>query len=91
MHPPLAMLQADDPMQQCTCWIYSLRPVLQELHQRLQPLLIFFIDAASFIDEESGDIDSRWELYLAVESTAAGHVIVSTLATCSFLVSPTEA
>lgn len=41
-------------------------------------MLIFFIDAASFIDEESGTIDPRWELYLAVESTAAGQIIVST-------------
>lgn len=61
---------------------------VRELHQRLQPLLIFFIDAASFIDEESGDIDARWELYLAVESTAAGHVIVGFATTFEFFAWP---
>lgn len=45
----------------------------QDLHARLQPLLIFFIDAASFVDDDQGDIDARWELYTAVETTAAGH------------------
>jgi hypothetical protein len=53
--------------------------LLQDLHTRLQPLLIFFIDAANFIDDSAGGIDQRWELYLAVESTAAGHIIVSVL------------
>jgi len=50
--------------------------VTQELHARLQPLLIFFIDAASFVDDDQGDVDARWELYTAVETTAAGHDII---------------
>ena len=49
----------------------------QDLHARLQPLLIFFIDAANFIDDSAGGIDPRWELYTAVETTAAGQIIVS--------------
>jgi hypothetical protein len=50
---------------------------MQDLHARLQPLLIFFIDAANFIDDGAGGVDPRWELYTAVETTAAGQIIVS--------------
>ena len=50
---------------------------LQDLHARLQPLLIFFIDAANYIDDGAGGVDPRWELYLATELTAAGQIIVS--------------
>lgn len=50
---------------------------LQDLHARLQPLLIFFIDAANYIDDGAGGVDPRWELYLATELTAAGRIIVS--------------
>ena len=51
---------------------------LQDLHARLQPLLIFFIDASNFIDDGDGNIDARWELYLGVEELEGGHhVIVS--------------
>ena len=53
---------------------------LQDLHARLQPLLIFFIDAANYIDDGAGGVDPRWELYLATELTAAGRIIVSCFA-----------
>jgi hypothetical protein len=56
---------------------------LQDLHARLQPLLIFFIDAANYIDDGAGSIDPRWELYLATELTAAGRIIVSAALRCS--------
>ena len=47
--------------------------VLQALHSRLQPFLLFFIDGASYIDAE----DPNWELLLATEQEASGreHVV----------------
>jgi len=46
---------------------------LQALHERLQPILLFFIDGASFIDAA----DSKWELLLATEHQAGQDVVVS--------------
>ena len=49
----------------------------QGLHERLEPLLLFFIDGASLIDND----DLKWEVLLAVkwpqESGAKGHQVVS--------------
>ena len=41
----------------------TVRPT-QELHARLQPLLMFFVDGASFIDAE----EREWDLLLAVHT-----------------------
>ncbi|KAI3437922.1 hypothetical protein D9Q98_000367 [Chlorella vulgaris] len=46
----------------------SAHPSLKALHARLQPLVFFFIDAASSIDAEDPD----WQLLTAVERTADG-------------------
>lgn len=46
---------------------------LQDLHARLQPFLLFFIDGASFIEAD----DSKWELLLATEQRAGQDIIVS--------------
>jgi GNAT superfamily N-acetyltransferase len=43
-------------------------PALRGLHARLQPLLLFFVDAAQSIDQD----DPRWELLLAVETAGPG-------------------
>ncbi len=40
----------------------------QDVHARMQPLLLFFVDAASEIDQE----DEDWDLFLAVQQQA-GH------------------
>ena len=49
----------------------------QALHRRIQPLLIFFIDACNFLeDEATGAVDSRWEMYLAVQLQGEHHIIV---------------
>ena len=42
----------------------------------MQPFLLFFIDGASFIDED----DAKWELLLAVEEHAGQDVVVSSSA-----------
>ena len=44
------------------------RHPLQKLHARLQPLLFFFVDAASAIDQE----DPGWHLLTAVETSPEG-------------------
>jgi hypothetical protein len=49
----------------CPC---LLPPPLQKLHARLQPLLYFFVDAASAIDQE----DPGWHLLTAVETSPEG-------------------
>ena len=41
---------------------------LQELHARLQPMLFFFVDAASAINQE----DPGWHLLTAVETSPEG-------------------
>ena len=46
---------------------------MQDLHAKMQPFLLFFIDGASFIDED----DAKWELLLAVEGSAGQDVVVS--------------
>jgi hypothetical protein len=53
----------------------------QELHARLQPLLLFFIDGASVIDLE----DEDWDLLLAVQ-TSAGKAPVVVSAQVSFFI-----
>ncbi|EIE27453.1 acyl-CoA N-acyltransferase [Coccomyxa subellipsoidea C-169] len=50
--------------------------VYRDLHARLQPLLMFFVDGASFIDPE----EPEWDLLLALH-TDAGVVTVSGFAT----------
>ena len=45
---------------------------MQDLHARLQPFLLFFIDGASFIDED----DPKWEVVLATEQHAGQEVVV---------------
>lgn len=45
---------------------------LRDLHARMQPFLLFFIDGASFIDED----DAKWEFLLAVEERAGQDVVV---------------
>ena len=52
------------------------RAAAQALHSRLQPLLLFFIDAASYITEPGGAVDRRWELYLAVQDCRGFSCIV---------------
>ena len=49
---------------------------MQDLHARMQPFLLFFIDGASFIDED----DAKWEFLLAVEERAGQDVVVRLLA-----------
>ena len=44
----------------------------QALHARLQPLLLFYIDAASMVDQD----DSSWELLLAIADTKDGPRVV---------------
>lgn len=44
---------------------------MQALHARMQPLLLFFIDAASFIDAD----DPKWELFLATSPNAGQEVV----------------
>lgn len=44
----------------------------QALHARLQPLLLFYIDAASMIDQE----DDSWDLILALAETPGGQRVV---------------
>jgi hypothetical protein len=46
---------------------------LQDLHARLQPLLIFMIDGASYIDAA----DSKWEVVAAVMHTEGKQQLVS--------------
>jgi hypothetical protein len=54
----------------------------QELHARLQPLLLFFIDGASVIDLE----DEDWDLLLAVQTLPGkAPVVVSPHCTCAAL------
>jgi hypothetical protein len=54
---------------------------VQGLHSRLQPLLIFFIDACNFLeDAKTGDVDPRWEVYFAVRREGGHHIVVSQLA-----------
>eukprot|EP00884_Botryococcus_braunii_P023062 jgi/Botrbrau1/943/Bobra.0167s0053.1 len=55
----------------------SASPAVKELHNRLQPLLLFFIDAASLIDPN----DEGWDLLLAVKTLAGGQQIIVGLAT----------
>ncbi len=49
-----------------------LAPLPQALHQRLEPLLLFTIDGANFID----DHDRQWELLLPVARAADGGCMV---------------
>ena len=51
---------------------------MQGLHSRIQPLLIFFIDACNFLeDAETGEVDPRWEVYFAVGREGGHHIVVS--------------
>jgi histone acetyltransferase 1 len=45
----------------------------QGIHERMEPLLQFFIDGANSIDNE----DTKWELLLAVKRQEGGHMVVS--------------
>lgn len=44
----------------------------------LQPLGIFFIDAFNYLEDEKGVVDPRWEMFLAVQESADGPIIVRT-------------
>ena len=49
----------------------------QGLHRRIQPLLVFFIDAVNYLqDEETGAVDPRWEVYLAVRKQGEHSIVV---------------
>lgn len=47
--------------------------VVQDLHARLQPLLMFFVDGASFINAE----EREWDFLLAVHTEGDCITIVS--------------
>jgi histone acetyltransferase 1 len=51
---------------------------LRRLHTCLQPLLVFFIDAASEISQD----DPNWELFLCVEKSVDGELEVVGFTTC---------
>jgi len=52
-------------------------PPAQGLHRRIQPLLVFFIDAVNYLqDEETGAVDPRWEVYLAVRRHGEHRTVV---------------
>ena len=52
----------------------------QGLHRRIQPLLVFFIDACNFLEDAvTGAVDSRWEMYLAVRRQGERHIVVRQL------------
>ena len=43
----------------------------------MQPLLVFFIDAVNYLqDEETGAVDPRWEVYLAVRRHGEHRIVV---------------
>ena len=50
------------------CNLATAPAAARQLHARLHPLLLFFVDAASAIDAD----DPNWELLLAVETSADG-------------------
>lgn len=58
---------------------------LQELHQRFEPLLLFFIDGASLIDAE----DDKWEVLLPVippkDGNKGGIVVSAALGYVQFM------
>ena len=45
----------------------------QDLHARFQPLLLFFVDGANFINPE----EPEWDLLLAVRTNGAAVTVVS--------------
>ena len=49
--------------------------LVQELHARIQPLLLFYVDGASYIDAEDPD----WMLFLAVKTQGDAKVVVRLL------------
>ncbi len=58
---------------------------MQELHAHLQPLLLFFVDAASLISPE----DDKWDIFLALEEAGDGCVeVLGFVTTYSFYVFP---
>lgn len=58
---------------------------MQEVHARLQPFLLFFIDGASYIDED----DPKWELLLVLEQQEGQHAVVRLLlATLTVICNP---
>ena len=42
----------------------------------IQPLGVFFIDAFNYLEDETGAIDPRWEMFLAVRHINGCPVIV---------------
>ncbi|EFN55767.1 hypothetical protein CHLNCDRAFT_145199 [Chlorella variabilis] len=52
----------------CHAHLATANPALKAMHARLQPLLYFFVDAASTIDQE----DEGWHLLTAVEQSPEG-------------------
>jgi hypothetical protein len=52
--------------------IFFLLP-MQEIHARLEPLMLFTIDGANFIEKD----DSKWEVVLAVMEKPTGQMLVS--------------
>lgn len=64
----LPPLQRGSPVQRRSTPCPCMPPVPQAMHARLQPLLYFFVDAASTIDQE----DEGWHLLTAVEQSPEG-------------------
>ncbi|KAL6785843.1 HAT2 [Auxenochlorella protothecoides x Auxenochlorella symbiontica] len=60
--------------------IASATPQLKALHARLQPLLLFYIDAASMIDQD----DDSWDLILALAKTPGGQRVAGFATLYSF-------
>ena len=73
LQPLLVCLDGNvQPALCCPSQIAALKKLvwLQDVHGRMQPLLLFFVDAASVIDQEDGD----WDLLLAVrQDQGHGH------------------
>ena len=51
----------------------------QALHARMQPLLLFFIDAANLIDSD----EPEWDLLLAVHTKGDAITVVNPWLSCS--------
>ena len=67
-------------MNPCLIIVHIVFVLMQELHSRIQPMLIFFIDACNFLeDAETGEVDPRWEVYLAVRREGEHHIVVTQL------------
>ncbi|KAJ9534338.1 hypothetical protein QJQ45_016034 [Haematococcus lacustris] len=57
---------------------------LQELHARIEPLLLFFIDGASLIEKG----DDKWDILLAVQPSPKGNLVLGLASMYSFWAYP---